>query len=114
MPVYTPPMHDGSVLGSSPVILLLESSEGNIFCTYDNIYTCIEALCKFYEDCLLNQYPDAQTITYNTDQLFDFLAVFTDLCCLVYQEATQSYVAHNRAWIFWMLYEMLLAQLNEQ
>jgi len=48
------------------------------------MYSFVSGVCKIYEEHLKKQNPNTPCITYDINQLFDFLDQLADLSCLVY------------------------------
>ncbi|XP_023163190.1 enhancer of rudimentary homolog [Drosophila hydei] len=82
---------------------------------FKTVQSCLEAVCKIYEEHLKRKCPNMPTITYDIQQLFDFIDSFVDICCLVYQKSTDSYAPHSKEWIKDKIYELFReAALNKE
>ncbi|XP_035900880.1 enhancer of rudimentary homolog isoform X1 [Anopheles stephensi] len=94
----------------SHTILLLQpcaDASSRTYCDYETVGECIEGVCKIYEEVLRRSNPNASTITYDVGQLFTFIDEFADLCCLVYQPATNTYAPKTKEWVKENVYQLL-------
>ncbi|ALC39391.1 e-r- [Drosophila busckii] len=76
-----------------------------VYCTYDSIDKCLEAICNIYEEHLKRVTPTMPTVTYDIMQLFDFLDSFVDICCLVQQSGSKTYAPYSKDWLKDKIYE---------
>lgn len=65
------------------------------------------AVCKIYEGHLKKVNPDSTSITYDIQNLFDFIDRLTDLSCLVWEESLKAYAPHSKDWIKQQIYLLL-------
>ncbi|CAG0880625.1 unnamed protein product, partial [Darwinula stevensoni] len=83
-------------------ILLVEKCIGGqkrTWSHYSNVHSAIEGVIKIYEDHLKWMNRESPRISYDLSQLFNYLDELPDLCCLVYQDHTNTYAPFDRAWI---------------
>lgn len=66
---------------------------------FESLNECLDGVCKIYEEHLKAMNPKSPTITYSIDQLFAFIDQLPDLSCLIYQQATNTYLPYNKEWI---------------
>ncbi|CAH1791055.1 unnamed protein product [Owenia fusiformis] len=100
----------------SHTILLVQASsrpEGRTYSDYESMNEMLEGVCKIYEEYLKRQNPSSPSITYDISQLFDFIDSLADLCCLVFQKSTSSYVPHPKDWIKEKIYILLRKQAGK-
>ncbi|XP_017059199.1 protein enhancer of rudimentary-like [Drosophila ficusphila] len=81
--------------------------ETRTYCDFESVDECMEGVCKIYEEHLKRQDPYNAMITYDICQLFDFIDTLSDICCIVYQNRTRTYVPHNKEWIKEQIYALL-------
>ncbi|KAL3316940.1 hypothetical protein Ciccas_004404 [Cichlidogyrus casuarinus] len=79
---------------------------------YETLEECLEGICKIYEEHLKKQNSRAPKITYDLQQLFQFLDQLADITCMVLHDETLTYVPHTKAWIKENIYAMLKRQAN--
>ena len=51
-----------------------------------------------------------KNITYDISDLYNYIDNLCDLCCLVFQPQSNSYVPHNKEWIKARIFEHLKKQ----
>ncbi|XP_037939105.1 enhancer of rudimentary homolog [Teleopsis dalmanni] len=94
----------------SHTILLIQPQlppETRTYSVYETLDDCLINVCEIYEEHLKRRSPNTPTITYDINQLFEFVDQFIDMSCFVFQESTNSYVYHNKEWIKDRVYALL-------
>uniref|UniRef100_A0A1A9VZL7 Enhancer of rudimentary homolog n=1 Tax=Glossina brevipalpis TaxID=37001 RepID=A0A1A9VZL7_9MUSC len=66
---------------------------------YNSVVECLEGVRDMYEEYLKHTNPNKSTITYDINELFDFLDQLPDIGCLVYKTSTRTYIPYNKEWI---------------
>ncbi|KAF0757391.1 protein enhancer of rudimentary-like [Aphis craccivora] len=102
---------------SSNFILLVETGidpETRICMEYNSLKECMDGICGFYEVYLSILNPTASIITYEINQLFDFLDNLVHISCLVYQPDTMTYYQFDKHWIKVELFIEVAIQANQR
>ncbi|KAL3316941.1 hypothetical protein Ciccas_004405 [Cichlidogyrus casuarinus] len=98
-------------------ILFLQPSaknpESRTWADYDSMSQCLEGICKIYEEHLKRAHPDRPSITYNVDNLFDFIKSMGNICCLEFDPNHQMYMPRNAQWIQEHIYLQLRLQADQ-
>jgi len=100
----------------SHTILLVQSKnkpDSRTYSDYESLNEALEGVCKIFEEFLKRQNPNTASITYDISQLFDFIDQLADLCCLVFEKSTGTYVPHNKAFIKEKIYVLLRKQAGQ-
>lgn len=67
-------------------------------------------ICALYEDQLKRANPHQPSITYEINQLFEWMDTLADISCLVYQKPTNTYAPYSMQWIKEKVYALLRTQ----
>lgn len=67
-------------------------------------------VCKMYEKKLKQLNPTVRQISYDIADLFRYVDSLGDLCCLVFDPATNQYSPHNKEWIKDRVFNILKKQ----
>ncbi|VDK32794.1 unnamed protein product [Gongylonema pulchrum] len=86
--------------------------ESRTWSDYETTEDCIEGICKIFEEHLKKHNPNTASITYDVQNLFDFIDRLTDLSCLVWDSSTNTYAPHNKEWIKQEIYTLLRKQAS--
>lgn len=70
----------------------------------------ISGICKIFEEHLKKLNPNSASITYDVQNLFEFIDRLADLSCLVWENALKAYAPHNKDWIKEQIYTLLRRQ----
>ena len=76
-----------------------ESKESRSYIDYDGYSDAFDGVCQLYEQGLKAINPMRKSITYDIFDIFANIDSLGDLCCLVFNPRSNSYVPHNREWI---------------
>ena len=76
---------------------------------YETVDQCMEGICKIYECYLKVTNPHKSTITYDVNDLFDYIDSMPDLCVLV-QTDNGRYAPWGKKWVETRLFECLRQQ----
>lgn len=100
---------------SHTIVLIQPNSkaESRTYSDYETVNEAIEGICRLFEDHLKRENPSAPSITYDIHQLFDFVDSLTDLSCLVFQRATNTYAPYSKEWIKERIYTLLRKQVEQ-
>ncbi|CAB3401731.1 unnamed protein product [Caenorhabditis bovis] len=72
-----------------------------------------DTICKIFEDFLSRKTPaPPQNLTYDVNQLYEFLDHLTDISVMVFNRETAQYVPGNRTWIKQQLFDMLRSRCS--
>merc|ERR1712113_687581 len=77
---------------------------------FDSVETCIDGICQMFERHLKRANSGKQQITYDVQDLFDYIDALPDLSILVQNEKHHVYEPKGKQWIK----ENLFKQLKEQ
>jgi len=85
----------------SHTILLIQptGSETRTYCDFENINDAMEGVCHIYESHLKKLNPTMSEVSYDAQELFQFIDSLKDLSVLVYQRATNTYGPYDREFI---------------
>uniref|UniRef100_A0A182MJE4 Enhancer of rudimentary homolog n=1 Tax=Anopheles culicifacies TaxID=139723 RepID=A0A182MJE4_9DIPT len=101
----------------SHTILLLQpdqDAKSRTYCDFESINDCLEGVCSIYEEHLKKCNPGKRTITYDDEQLFEYMDQFTDFACLVYQPDLGTYMPRTKKWIKQEVFNMLVNVAKRQ
>jgi len=73
----------------------------------------MDAICKFYEQKLREQNPNARNITYDIQDLYLFIDSFADLGALVFDMRLQAYAPKDKEWIKQRVYKHLRSMAEQ-
>ncbi|KHN84302.1 Enhancer of rudimentary -like protein [Toxocara canis] len=99
----------------SHTILLIQPTvrhDSRSWTDFESVTECIEGVCTIFEENLKKLNPDSASITYDVQNLFDFIDRLADLSCLVWQSDLEAYTAHNKEWIKEQIYSLLRKQAS--
>uniref|UniRef100_A0A0M3I5T7 Enhancer of rudimentary homolog n=1 Tax=Ascaris lumbricoides TaxID=6252 RepID=A0A0M3I5T7_ASCLU len=71
----------------SHTILLMQPTarhDSRSWTDFESLTECIEGVCQIFEENLKKLNPDSASITYDVQNLFDFIDRLADLSCLVW------------------------------
>ncbi|CAK9305047.1 unnamed protein product [Gordionus sp. m RMFG-2023] len=97
-------------------ILLIQptkSLESRTYTDYETINECMEGICKIFEEHLKRKNPYSVSITYDINQLFEFVDNLADMSCLIFQKSTNTYAPFNKEWIKEKVYALLRKQAEQ-
>ncbi|GMH10561.1 hypothetical protein Nepgr_012402 [Nepenthes gracilis] len=83
-------------------IVLMQTSQNRAtrtFMDYDSISQAMDGICGLYERKLKELNPAIRNITYDIDDLYNFIDGLADLSALVYDHSIQAYLPYDRQWI---------------
>ncbi|KAL3985169.1 Protein enhancer of rudimentary [Acanthocheilonema viteae] len=98
---------------SSHTILLIQPVarvESRTWSDYETTTDCMEGICKIFEEHLKKLNPNSASITYDVQNLFEFIDRLADLSCLVWENTVKAYAPHNKDWIKEQIYILLRRQ----
>ncbi|KAK9052787.1 hypothetical protein SSX86_029417 [Deinandra increscens subsp. villosa] len=83
-------------------IILMQTSQNRAsrtFMDYESISQAMDGICALYERKLKNLNPVMRNITYDIQDLYNFMDGLADLSALVYDHSIQAYLPNDREWI---------------
>ncbi|XP_071737354.1 enhancer of rudimentary homolog isoform X1 [Rutidosis leptorrhynchoides] len=83
-------------------IILMQTSHNRstrTFMDYESISQAMDGICALYERKLKELNPTIRNITYDIEDLYNFIDGLTDLSALVYDQSIQAYLPNDRQWI---------------
>ncbi|CAL8469589.1 g9130 [Coccomyxa elongata] len=97
---------------SHTIILVQRTQAKNsrTFLDYETLSRAVDGICALFERDLKEKYPHQRELTYDVQQLFQWLDHLHDLSALVYDAKLTAYLPFNKAWIK----EKMLKQLQRQ
>ncbi|CAD5219634.1 unnamed protein product [Bursaphelenchus okinawaensis] len=101
-------------MDTNHTILLIQASaaaDTRTWSDYNSTELCLEAVCKIYEEHL-KKVRQKLTVTYDVDDLFEFLNRLTDLSCMVLDTRRNVYIPRSREWIKAQLFNLLSKNHN--
>merc|ERR1712227_19967 len=87
---------------STKCLMLIQPTkrpEGRNYTDYNTRAECFDAICKIYENMLKRQNPSEDSISYDMQQLLDFIDELHDICVMTYNEPVQSYTPRTKSWL---------------
>ena len=102
-----------SATGSTHTMVLIQFTEdenSRSYLDFDTIQEALDGICQIYEQKLKFSNRDAQQITYDLQDLTNYVDKLRDLSCLVYNDTQKVYVPHGREWIKSKIYMSLKRQ----
>mmetsp|Transcript_80958 Transcript_80958/g.203724 ORF Transcript_80958/g.203724 Transcript_80958/m.203724 type:complete len:109 (+) Transcript_80958:183-509(+) len=90
-----------------------EARESRTYVDYEAIPAALDGVCQLYEQSLKAANPHLKSITYDISDLFGYIDGLGDLCCLVFNPPSNSYIPHNREWIKARVFEHLREQVQQ-
>nr|XP_043627420.1 enhancer of rudimentary homolog [Erigeron canadensis] len=88
--------------GNRHTIILMQTSHNRAtrtFMDYESIGHAMDGICGLYERKLKELNPASRNITYDIEDLYNFIDGLTDLSALVYDPSIQAYLPNDRQWI---------------
>ncbi|XP_071695703.1 enhancer of rudimentary homolog [Rutidosis leptorrhynchoides] len=83
-------------------IILMQTSQNRAsrtFMDYESISKAMDGICALYERKLKELNPTMRNITYDIQDLYNFIDGLADLSALVYDQSIQAYLPNDRQWI---------------
>lgn len=79
------------------------------YADYDSVEEAVSGLIKMYEDALKKETPSgrAGVVTYEIQQLFDWMETLADISVLVFQRQTNTYAPGDRDYVKEKVYAVL-------
>mmetsp|Transcript_4210 Transcript_4210/g.15882 ORF Transcript_4210/g.15882 Transcript_4210/m.15882 type:complete len:101 (-) Transcript_4210:429-731(-) len=96
-------------------IILIQTTPNQATRTYYDYESMTEALtgvCSIYEGILKKQQATSRRITYNVQELFEWIDKLHDFCGLVLNQKLSTYVPQDREYLKKKLYEQLSKQVQ--
>ncbi|KAI1286320.1 Protein enhancer of rudimentary [Halotydeus destructor] len=96
----------------SHTILLFQPAkpDSRTYADYESINEAMEGVCHLFEEKLKKENPNLEAITYDIENLFEFVEHMPDISVLVYQRHTNTYVPYAKDWIKEKIYALLRCQ----
>ncbi|KAJ7532147.1 hypothetical protein O6H91_14G074000 [Diphasiastrum complanatum] len=102
--------------GNRHTIILMQPVSDRASCTYmdfDSVSQAINGICSLLERRLTSLNPRLRNITYDVDDLYQFIDGMADMSALVYDPSTHSYSPNDRQWIKQRAYQYLARYAND-
>ncbi|XP_057539262.1 enhancer of rudimentary homolog [Amaranthus tricolor] len=83
-------------------IILMQTSHNRAtrtFMDYQSISQAMDGICALYERKLKEINPTIRNISYDINDLYNFIDGLTDMSALVYDHSIQAYLPCDRQWI---------------
>ncbi|KAF5753963.1 putative enhancer of rudimentary [Helianthus annuus] len=83
-------------------IILMQTSQNRAtrtFMDYESVSQAMDGICALYERKLKDLNPAMRNITYDIQDLYNFIDGLADLSALVYDHSIQAYLPNDREWI---------------
>nr|ABV22423.1 rudimentary enhancer [Oxyrrhis marina] len=87
-----------------------QNKNSRSYIDYESISQALDGICQLYEQGLKVMNPSLKNITYDISDLYNYVDNLGDLCCLVYNAQSNSYIPHNKEWIKARVFEHLKKQ----
>merc|ERR1711924_491405 len=92
------------------LIQFTQAKESRTYIDYESSPMALDGVCQHYEQCLKAGNPNLKSITYDISDLFNYIDRLGDLCCLVFNPQSNSYIPHNKEWIKAQVFQHLKSQ----
>jgi len=81
---------------------------------YNSVANAMDGICGFFEQKLRQMNPNVTNITYDINDLYQYIDSLGDLGALTLDPRIQAYVPHNKEWIKQRVFKHLkkMAQIN--
>mmetsp|Transcript_64486 Transcript_64486/g.181421 ORF Transcript_64486/g.181421 Transcript_64486/m.181421 type:complete len:107 (+) Transcript_64486:72-392(+) len=89
-----------------------EQKETRTYIDYEGVPEALDGVCQLYEQSLKSVNPKLRSITYDISDLFSYIDQLGDLCCLVFNPQSNSYIPHNKEWIKAQVFTHLRSQVH--
>ncbi|KAL7602662.1 enhancer of rudimentary homolog [Lactuca sativa] len=83
-------------------IILMQTSQNRAtrtFMDYESISQAMDGICALYERKLRELSPAMRNITYDIEDLYNFIDGLADMSALVFDHSIQAYLPNDRQWI---------------
>ncbi|CAK0784599.1 hypothetical protein CVIRNUC_007803 [Coccomyxa viridis] len=100
-------------MDKSHTIILVQktpSRASRTFLDYETISGAVDGICNMFERDLKERNSHQRELTYDVQQLFQWIDHLHDLSALVYDDKKTAYLPFNKAWVK----ERVLKQLKRQ
>eukprot|EP00919_Chromeraceae_sp_WS-2016_P000392 GHVR01001012.1.p1 GENE.GHVR01001012.1~~GHVR01001012.1.p1 ORF type:complete len:108 (+),score=11.92 GHVR01001012.1:17-340(+) len=77
---------------------------------YESLGEAFDGICQLYEQGLKGVNPQIRNVTYDLNQLFEYLDNMYDLSLLEYHPQLNAYLPHGKDWIKKQLFNHIKAQ----
>ena len=106
-------MHSGKPRHSHTIVLV-QRSPGKVntrtWLEHESVSEAMTAVIKLYEDRLTQLNPHMKAITYDIQDLFDFIDALADLSVLVFVHESQTYAPFGKEWVKSRVFNLLKRQ----
>uniref|UniRef100_A0A7S0SX96 Enhancer of rudimentary homolog n=1 Tax=Mantoniella antarctica TaxID=81844 RepID=A0A7S0SX96_9CHLO len=76
-----------------------QNRQSRTFFEHETISAAMNGVCNMFEARLKELYPKIKNITYDVEDLYNYIDALADCSALVYMPEIGAYVPHNRMWI---------------
>mmetsp|Transcript_33641 Transcript_33641/g.49869 ORF Transcript_33641/g.49869 Transcript_33641/m.49869 type:complete len:104 (+) Transcript_33641:133-444(+) len=76
-----------------------QAKESRTYVDYETVPDALDGVCHLFEQSVKASKPHLASIVYTPSDLFAYIDELDDLCCLVYNPPSNSYIPHNKEWI---------------
>mmetsp|Transcript_75914 Transcript_75914/g.93221 ORF Transcript_75914/g.93221 Transcript_75914/m.93221 type:complete len:103 (-) Transcript_75914:197-505(-) len=101
-----------------PHTILLSQYNNNIsskhWDDYDSIPSCMDGVCQMFERQLKKDNPQKKQITYDIQNLYDYIDRLPDISCLVFADKYHVYEPKGKKWIKDQVFKHLKQQANSK
>ncbi|KAI9229102.1 MAG: enhancer of rudimentary [Piptocephalis tieghemiana] len=98
----SPPLSPSLGAATTHTLLLVQVSDASdtrSWSEHNTVTHAIQEIIEAFQTQLKRQNPRAQNISYDLDDLFNFIDGHQELCALVYEPAQKAYAPKDRTWI---------------
>ncbi|XP_076895694.1 enhancer of rudimentary homolog [Bidens hawaiensis] len=91
-------------------IILMQASQNRAtrtFMDYESISQAMDGICAIYERKIKNLNPVMRNITYDIQDLYNYIDGLADMSALVYDHSIQAYLPNDREWIQTKMFQHL-------
>eukprot|EP00736_Rhodelphis_marinus_P006961 Rmarinus@m.5833 len=66
---------------------------------FESISACMDGICGLYEEKLKQTHSHSRQITYDINNLWEYISSLADMSCLVYKQEINAYLPYGKDWI---------------
>jgi len=91
-----------------------EDKNSQTWTDHNSISEAMCSVCQIFEEKLSKENPEKRKLTYGIEELFLFIETIPDLACMTYDNSTNKYVPHDRAWVKKHVFVYLRSQVMDE
>jgi len=101
-------------MGHTIVLMQPGNKTSRTFMDYENVSEAMDGICGVFERELKRLNPNLANITYDIQDLYNYIDRMPDMIALVLDPKTNTYRPHNKEWIKERCFDSLQRQVAGQ